>query len=249
MAYKIADLVFDLDVPSAGSHRLLAAYQSEEPAEVRITVGEAEIRREQAASEETITAAYAETLAVQRQLSDALLEKGVLLFHGSAVAVDGLAYIFSAPSGTGKSTHARLWRELLGERAVMINDDKPFIRVGTPCVVFGSPWDGKHHLSQNTAVPLRAVCFLDRSAENQIRVLSPREALPRLLSQAYREEAVDRILPLVLRLADSVSLYELRCNISRAAAELSWNTLSGAGLTGGGEKAGADPEAGNDDDI
>lgn len=249
MSYKIADTVFDLAVRQPYCRRLLADYECPEAAELRIRIGEEDVERERERAEEAISEGYAEALAVQRKLSDCLLEKDVLLFHGSAIAVDGEAYIFSAPSGTGKSTHARLWRELLGERAVMINDDKPFIRVGAPSVVYGSPWDGKHHLSQNTAVPLRAVCFLDRSAENQIRALSPQEALPRLLSQAYREEAVDRILPLVLRLADSVSLYELRCNISRAAAELSWSTLSGTGLTDGGEKAGADPEAGNDDDI
>ncbi len=59
-----------------------------------------------------------------RKLAESLLEYGVLLFHGSSVAVDGFGYIFAAQSGTGKSTHARLWRELLGERAVMVNDDK-----------------------------------------------------------------------------------------------------------------------------
>ena len=79
--------------------------------------------------------------------------------------MDGEAYIFTAVSGTGKSTHAMLWREVFGERVRMINDDKPLIRI-TPegkAVVYGTPWDGKHHLSKNSAFPLKAICWLTRA--------------------------------------------------------------------------------------
>ena len=112
-----------------------------------------------------------EFTALCRRISEKMPEYGAFLFHGSALAIDGAAYIFTAKSGTGKSTHARLWRELLCERVVMVNDDKPFLRVyndGT-VMAYGSPWNGKHHLSSNIAVPVRAICILEQSPENHIR--------------------------------------------------------------------------------
>ena len=104
--------------------------------------------------------AYLETLAVYRKIADHLLSCDTLLFHGSVIAVDGEGYLFTAKSGTGKSTHTRLWREYFGERAVMINDDKPLLRItDSDVTAYGTPWDGKHRLSTNTAVPLRASAY------------------------------------------------------------------------------------------
>ena len=107
--------------------------------------------------------AYLETLAVYRKIAEKMPDYDTFLFHGSAIAVDGTAYLFTAKSGTGKSTHTRLWRELLGDRAVMVNDDKPLIRVNADgtAVAYGTPWDGKHRLSSNIAVPLRVICILN----------------------------------------------------------------------------------------
>lgn len=68
---------------------------------------------------------YLETLAVYRKIVTRLVFSDILLIHGSAIAVDGKAYLFTAPSGTGKSTHTRMWREYFKDRAVMVNDDKP----------------------------------------------------------------------------------------------------------------------------
>lgn len=226
MSYKIADTVFSLASAHRYSHALLADYGSELPPELEITVTEADVLAEKAYFEAPVSDRYAESVAVLRRLCDALLDKDTLLFHGSAVAVDGETYLFAAPSGTGKSTHARLWRQLFGSRAVMVNDDKPFIHLGAPCLVYGSPWDGKERLSTNTVLPLKAVCLLERGEENRIEPISPEEALPRLLQQAYREEAMDRILPLILRLADSVPLYRLRCNMEPEAAFISWQGMN-----------------------
>ena len=77
--------------------------------------------------------------------------------------MDGQAVLFTAKSGTGKSTHTKLWRDLFGERAVMVNDDKPLLRILKDGVlVCGTPWDGKHRLSTNCALPLKAICILER---------------------------------------------------------------------------------------
>ena len=174
---------------------------------------------------------YLETLAVYRKIAEKMPEYNTVLFHGSCIAVDGAAYLFTAKSGTGKSTHARLWREYLGERAFMVNDDKPLIRVQDgQALVFGTPWDGKHHLSRNTAVPLKALCILQRAARNTIAPVSAAESLPMLLQQVYRPAdaaALIKTLALVESLAASVSLWRLGCNMDIEAAQIAYNAMKG----------------------
>lgn len=174
--------------------------------------------------------AYLETLAVYRKIAARLLDDDILLFHGSAIAVDGVGYLFTAKSGTGKSTHTRLWREMLGERAVMVNDDKPLLRVAYGKVtVYGTPWDGKHRLSNNISVPLKAICILERGAQNRIAPITKREALPMLMQQSYRPNdtsAILKTMELVDKLGSSAALYRLQCNMEREAAEISYKAMS-----------------------
>ncbi len=172
---------------------------------------------------------YLETLAVYRKLAEWLVDKDTILFHGSVIAVDGVGYLFTAKSGTGKSTHTRLWRKHFGERAVMINDDKPLLRISREGVtVYGTPWDGKHHLSTNTEVPLQAICILTRDKENHIRRISKQEAYTMMIQQCYRSQ--DRmkmlsILQLLDRLAAKVGLYELGCNMDPEAAVVAYEGM------------------------
>lgn len=172
---------------------------------------------------------YLETLAVYRKIAEKMPEYDTVLFHGSCVAVDGVAYLFAAKSGTGKSTHTRLWRELLGDRAEMVNDDKPLIRVTDEgATVYGTPWDGKHRLSSNIAVPLKALCTLARAEENHIEPVSAVEACPALLQQVYRPGdpvALAKTLTLIDRLTTKVSLWRLGCNMNIEAARLAYETM------------------------
>lgn len=172
---------------------------------------------------------FLERAVIQRKLADFLFEDGVLLFHGSTVAVDGAAYLFTAPCGTGKSTHTRLWRQLLGERAVMVNDDKPFLRI-TPegVLACGSPWSGKHGLDTNITVPLGGICVLERGQENRIWPSDPDALLPLFLHQSHcppgREAALAR---LVHGLAHSVPLWQMACTKEVQAAQAAYSAMSG----------------------
>ncbi len=170
-----------------------------------------------------------ELLAVYRRIAEQMPFRDTFLFHGSAVAADGAAYLFTAKSGTGKSTHTRLWREMLGNRAVMVNDDKPLIRLTEDgAVVYGTPWNGKHRLGTNISVPLKAVCILERAQQNTIRAITREEAFPMLIQQSYRPldpAALAKTLSLVDRLSRTVPLYRLECNMDPEAAELSYNTM------------------------
>ena len=155
--------------------------------------------------------AYLETLAVYRKIADYLLSCDTLLFHGSVIAVDGEGYLFTAKSGTGKSTHTRLWREYFGERAVMVNDDKPLLHITDSGVTaYGTPWDGKHRLSSNIAVPLKGICILTRDIKNHIEQADPHAAYPMIVQQTNRPLTADgmkQTLSLIDRMLNVVPVY------------------------------------------
>lgn len=174
---------------------------------------------------------YLETLAAYRKIAERLPDYDTLLFHGSVIAVDGEGYLFTAKSGTGKSTHAALWREVFGERAVMVNDDKPLLKItDTGIIAYGTPWNGKHRLSRNISVPLRAICILERAQENRICRAEGREVYPLLLQQCYRPEQPEtmiKTLTLLDTLINNAKLYRLGCNMQREAAITAYNGMRG----------------------
>ncbi len=175
--------------------------------------------------------AYLETLAVYRKIAARLLQRDILLYHGSCIAVDGVAYLFTAKSGTGKSTHVDLWRQAFGGRAVTVNDDKPLLAVTDAGVIaYGTPWDGKHRRSTNTGCPLKAICILERSAQNSIRRISRQEGYATLLQQVYRPReplALAQTLQVLDRLLSQVELYRLGCNMDPEAAHISYQGMNG----------------------
>ena len=173
---------------------------------------------------------FLERTAIQRKVAEYLFDRSVLMTHGSTVAVDGRAYLFTAKCGTGKSTHVRLWRQMFGDRAVMVNDDKPFLKITETGVwAWGSPWSGKHGLDTNITVPLQGICILERGKENRIEKIAPEEALPMLLHQSYcplDPEKRVRFEVLVKQLAEKSQLWHMYCNMDPSAAEVSHNAMS-----------------------
>ncbi len=173
---------------------------------------------------------FLERSVIQRAVADELLRRDTLMLHGSTVAVDGQAYLFTAACGTGKSTHTRLWREVFGDRAVMINDDKPFLRL-TPdgVIACGSPWSGKHGLDTNMAAPLKGICILRRGTENVIRRIQPETAIEMLRHQAHLPEAPE-LQEKARELADTVAglvpLWEMECTKDPQAAQVAYNAMS-----------------------
>ena len=202
-----------------------AADVEEEKARARISAAR-EGRTELYSSDEQF-----EALAVYRLVSERMTEYDTLLFHGSAIALDGEAYIFTAPSGTGKSTHTALWREYFGERAVMINDDKPLIHVTAEgSRVFGTPYNGKHRLGVNSSAPLRAICLLERGETNEIEHIDFSKAYGTIVQQTFRPrngEALARTLALIDVLKEHVAFYRLRCNMEIDAARVAYEGMRG----------------------
>lgn len=161
-----------------------------------------------------------------------LLSYEGMMLHSSAVAVDGYAYLFSAPSGTGKSTHTELWQSLLGgDRAVIINDDKPAIRkINGRYFAFGTPFSGKHDISVNEGYPIKGICFINQGSENNIRSIDIRTALVPFFEQTIRPED-ESLMDLLCERADdvlkNVSFFALDCTMDIDAARLSYNFMKG----------------------
>ena len=175
----------------------------------------------------TFTEPFLERAAIQRKFAEFLLDRDVLLFHGSTVAVDGFAYLFTAKCGTGKSTHTRLWRQVF-PTAQMVNDDKPFLTLTDNGVIaHGSPWSGKHGLSSNISVPLKGICILNRGPENKITPIAPADAMEMLLAQGYcPPEAQEKFRELTEGLANTVALWSMECNKNPEAAKVAHQAMS-----------------------
>ncbi|MGN0592474.1 MAG: hypothetical protein ACI4JQ_04460 [Ruminococcus sp.] len=239
--YKIAGRIIAIESVYSKVHELCADYRYSGTADFSITTTRKDIEYEGNKSRnEDIKEGIPirnfrddslETLAVYRKIADKMLEFDTILFHGSVIAVDGIGYLFTAKSGTGKSTHTRLWRELFGERAVMVNDDKPLIKVSeNGIIVYGTPWNGKHRLSTNISVPLKVVCILERSEENRIERVTADSVYNMLVQQVYRPQSPQKLLKtlkLIDVLSENTELYRLGCNMDISAAELAYKAMKG----------------------
>lgn len=228
--YEFAGKTVEVNSLHEAVHRYCAAYRTDAPADFSVTISQEDIEYERAREETPGHAdAYLEELAVYRKVSEKTPYYDTILFHGSVIAVDGAAYVFTAKSGTGKSTHTALWRRLFGDRAVMVNDDKPLLHVGDVVTAYGTPYDGKHKLSNKIAVPIKAVCILERAEENSIVKITRSEAYPMLVQQAYRPvdiAAMQKTLSLIDKMADSVELYRLGCNMDPDAARVAYEGMN-----------------------
>ena len=234
--YKIADIIIDGEFIYRYTPEICKdyLYNGDEPVEMVVKMTREDIQAEKLLAPD-FHDYYLESLAFFRKICEQVMEKhDGIIFHSSAIMVDGKAYLFTAPSGTGKSTHARLWREMLGARAVMINDDKPIIRFEEgKFFVYGTPWMGKHQLGTNTRAEIKAICRISQGKQNVIKKAGLGEMLMVVLNQTLRPksaEVMDKFLSLIEKMLQSVDLYCLSCDISREAAELSYTTMSGETL-------------------
>ncbi len=158
----------------------------------------------------------------------AVLGGGVL--HSSTIAYRGQGVAFSAPSGTGKSTHTGLWQECFGDAVEIINDDKPAVYFdGEQAMICGTPWSGKTALNHNRTVPLRAIVFIERGTTNHIERLDTVDSMFYLSTQIvrpyYDESLGIHMLDFTERLMTAVPIYRLTCNISREAVETAFNAI------------------------
>lgn len=155
-----------------------------------------------------------ESIVLLRKIADRMLDFDTILMHGAVVAVDGEAYLFTAPSGTGKTTHISLWLDNLPD-AYVVNGDKPLLIVEDTPLACGTPWCGKERMGTNAIVPLKAIVMMKRAEENAMRPLSFTEAFPHLLEQSHRPEDAEKMrktVRLLSSLGKRVALWQFECN-------------------------------------
>lgn len=235
---SIAETPISVSSQFVSTPEYLKEYLTDAPAEFFMEITEADRRREQQYLDEeadreglrrrVFTEPFLERAVIQRKTAALLLHKNVLLLHGSTLAVDGRAYLFTAKTGVGKSTHTRLWREMLGERAMVVNDDRAFLRIENGVTAFGSPWSGKHGLDSNISVPLAGICILERGKENCIFSVTAENALPELVNQAFfpADDSREQAEELTARLVQSVPLWRMVCTKEPEAARVAFDAMS-----------------------
>lgn len=185
---------------------------------------------------EVFSESYLESVAVYDKISDRVLKHDAAVCHAALISYDGMGIAFAAPSGTGKTTHIKLWKKLFGGRVEIINGDKPLLtlREGR-FFASGMPWCGKEGWNINKTVPLRAICFIDRAQTNSIcRLRDSGDIMRRLFQQLVMPESNSDLMPEYLCFADklikTVPFYLLKCNTDDDAALTAYNGIFGEQL-------------------
>lgn len=172
---------------------------------------------------------FLESAIIYSKIAEKLTQYNVLLMHGAVIAIGGYAYMFTAHSGVGKTTHIKKWVENVKE-AVVVNGDKPLIKVlDTEIIACGTPWCGKEHMGANIKAPIKAIVIMERSDDNQMEEISISEAYPYLLQQTFIStdlQAARKTLKILSQLCNKVSFYKFRFNNYKEDCFLvSYNTL------------------------
>ena len=229
--YKFGDIPVEIEYRGDYFEEKAKDYITDEEPLFSLFATDEDLEYEQDHSEEDIeySKPYLEYIAIYRLFCEKAIDYGVVLFHSSVVEVDNECYLFAAKSGTGKSTHTRMWREVFGEDAVMINDDKPLIReIDGKFYAYGTPWDGKHALSVNKKSPIKSICYIERGEKNEIAKGDMVNTTYKLIAQIYRprnEEGTIKVLDFADSMLKSIPMYEMKCTISHEAAQMAYDAM------------------------
>ena len=232
LVISVAGIVFGIEHAYSHIARQCASYVVDaEPMHI-FSVTPEMIARERASASAEVSDGYCESLAAYRELSRLMMQHDALLLHAAVIELDGRAIAFSARSGTGKSTHIKLWRRVLGDRVQIVNGDKPIVRFsddGTP-IAYGTPWAGKEGWQRNVAVPLRSIVILRRGETDRLLPISREEAALELLGQILlgdTEAEAAASMELLDRLIKAVELRVLYCTPTEEAARVAYSGLLG----------------------
>lgn len=235
MKYKIAEIVVEINAKFNLLKTRASRYQAkekEEKADLKIDINKERIQKMKETIEESVSSELMEYMEAGRLFYKNLLNHQGCLLHASAVVIEEEAYLFSAHCGTGKSTHTSLWlKYLANKKPYILNDDKPAIRVMEEGIyAYGTPFSGKHDISENKKVKLKAICFIEQSKTNSIKKIETKEAIKLFFEQTMvklKEEDMIKLLDILDKILTEIPIYKLSCDISEEAVQLSYNTMRG----------------------
>ncbi|MCD7922834.1 MAG: hypothetical protein LUG27_10475 [Clostridiales bacterium] len=229
MKIKVAGIAVEVENRYALSSWVCEGHETEDTAQFVVSVSDEELWEEWERMNGQFDQEACESNCLYRKVSIGMLHFDAFLLHAAVVAVDGEGYVFTAPGGTGKSTHADFWMQEFGDRAVMVNGDKPMIRLmNDKFFVCGTPWRGKERLGCTDIVPLKAICLLERGTENEIAPAETDTVLDKIFRQVLlpeNQEQVVKQLDLMDRLIGAVPIYNLKCNMSQEAALVAYRGM------------------------
>ena len=229
---KIAGLTVKISAFYTLSAKLCRDYlieQTENP-DILVSITKEQLENELKKADEPVPPEYNEFLCIYRTIAEQLPKFGAFVFHGAAISYNGKGYLFTAPSGTGKSTHIKLWRENIGKAVDIINGDKPIIKITDDGIfVCPTPWAGKEGWQKNRIFPLGCVTFLERSKNPYILKKSPKDFLSHIMNQVYmpkNAQSLAATLELIDRLLSGVPLYILGCDISENSVKVAFEGMT-----------------------
>ena len=227
---KIASTVLEINAFNESTKRYCAGFLTDEEPNYKIVMTEEDLKNEVTNSNDGTVYVNEEISALYRKIADLLVEHGIIVFHGSSISVDNNGFIVTARSGVGKSTHAKLLEEYIGDSFKYINDDKPLLKVNDEEVtIYSSPWNGKERRGNNISAPLKAVLFLNRSETNTFKKIDNKEEnYIRLLSQIYlpkEKSKREKALKIVDKLLKKINFYEINVNKDIESAKMTYEGI------------------------
>ncbi len=226
---KIANKVIEINAFNETTKKYCLSFLSEDEPNYVITMTREDLENEASNSTDGKVYVNEEISALYRKIADLLVEDNTVVFHSSAICVNGGAFLITARSGVGKSTHSRNLKQYIGEKFKYINDDKPLIKVGDGITVFSTPWNGKERRGSDISAPLKAVLFLNRGETNTYRKIDNKEEIYiKMLSQIYlpKEKAKrEKALKVADNLLKNVNFYEINVTKDIESAKMTYEEI------------------------
>lgn len=227
---KIAELIIEIDNQYSAVERLCKDYIVEsEDSIFRVRASNEDILKEKQYGGSSDS--YCESVCIYRNIVKQLPAYDAFFLHAAVVEVDGRSYAFMAKSGTGKTTHVQLWCDHFGERACIVNGDKPILRFsGKELMAYGTPWCGKEGYNINKSTPIQGLCFIEQNKHNSIQIMNSTEVISKIFYQMImpeEENCVRKILEFLDQLVQLKKIWLLNCNISQEAVKVSYEAMSG----------------------
>ena len=191
---------------------------------------EEDLKNERTNSEDGKVYVNEEISALYRKIADLLVEVNTVVFHSSSFMVNGNAFLITARSGVGKSTHSRNLKQLLGNEFIYINDDKPLLKMEeNNATVYGTPWNGKERRGNNISAPLKAVFFLNRGEVNTCRkIINKEDIYIKMISQIYlpkEKSKREKALIIADKLLKNVNFYEINVTKDIESAKITYEEI------------------------
>lgn len=223
MRVKIAELIVELN-PKYNDTLLLSnpfQYNGSRATDIELKVVDDYLNNLLSKSNGKSSLGQLENYAFSTAFSRKALRFNTMLIHSSALIYNDGAYLFSANSGVGKSTHTKLWLQAFGDKVHIMNDDKPVVRLyENKAIVYGTPFDGGSGIAMNESYPLKAIIFLERGDYNSVRVPDYKEIINNLYFQTAHMvnfELAEKMLVNIEKLLDLSDFYILTCNMNISA--------------------------------